>query len=53
MKLYIRAVRYAGQSYSTYDGMTLEAVTQLMTDLGYTDIEQLTEQDFLANMPQS
>lgn len=53
MKIYMRSNRNGGISYTSYDGMTVETVTGLMTDLGHTDIEEITEQDFLENMPQA
>lgn len=51
MVLFIRSTRNAEPVYSSYDGMSEEMVRSLMADLGHTDIELLSEEDFNNSKP--
>lgn len=46
MKLYITS-SYNGETvYSAHDGMDLTVVTGLLTDLGHTNITEISETDY-------
>lgn len=44
--LYLQSTRNGQTCYTSYQGTPLEVAASLMTDLGHTDIEQITKEDF-------
>ncbi len=48
MKLFVKDQRNGGLVYSSHDGMDEETVTRLLTELGATEIEFITEEDYMA-----
>lgn len=46
MKLYVKSWRNGGNAYSTHEGMSQETVISLLTELGATSIEFITEQTY-------
>jgi hypothetical protein len=46
--LFMQSIRNGENFYSKHDGMSLDKVTTLLTDLGCTAIEQMTEEDWKA-----
>lgn len=47
-RLYVRSTRNGSMSYSIHDGMSEQVVTQLLSELGATDIQFITEADYQA-----
>lgn len=49
MKIYIKSVRYGSDAYSSYTGMSLEIIQGLLSDLGCTNVQEVTKEEFDAN----
>ena len=49
MKLYFRSSRW-GQTcrHTSYEGVSEALARQLMEEIGHTDIEEITEEEYLA-----
>jgi hypothetical protein len=51
MKLWVKSTRNGADSYSIHEGMSQDVVTALLTDLGATNIQFITESEWLAAQP--
>lgn len=51
MKLYIRSNRSGQIIYTSCDGMAESLIRTLMEEIGHTDIEVITEQEYTDNLP--
>lgn len=48
MSLFVKYVRDESLGYGSYEGQSEEIIRQLLTDLGATEIEFISEADYLA-----
>ena len=51
MKLFVKCQRNGGDWFAQYEGMEQETVTTLLDGLGCSDIEFLSENDWIAAQP--
>lgn len=48
MTIYVKCQRGGRDSYAAYEGQSEETITALLTDLGATDIQFITAEEFAA-----
>lgn len=46
MKLFLKSLHTGADYYTRHEGMSLETVTALLTEMGCTGIQQITEEDW-------
>jgi hypothetical protein len=51
MKYWVKSTRDGTDSYSIHEGMSQDTVTALLTELGATNIQFITEAEWLAANP--
>ena len=47
----MQSTRNGSPHYTSYEGMSVEVITGLLTELGCTDIAEITEETFIAALP--
>ena len=51
MKLFVKCTRNGGECFLSYEGQDQETVTRLLTELGATGIQFMSENDWTAANP--